>query len=125
MQHIKSLLAEPKMKNVQTVILWWVPKWFNVFVRANGELRVDQQVTRRSTPNSEISLTYVYRSTQENPEFTTDPGCQLLGTVELKNSTDIPFQQQVIETTFMFGNTELLVKMKNTTTGKEAYMTFE
>ncbi|WAR14075.1 HS12A-like protein [Mya arenaria] len=115
----------PDEKKVWKNGKWWVPKWFNVFVLANTELRVDQQVTRRSTPNSEISLTYVYRSTQENNEFTTEHGCQLVGTVELENSTDIPFEQQVIETTFMFGNTELLVKMKNTPIGKEAYMIFK
>ncbi|XP_052819973.1 heat shock 70 kDa protein 12A-like [Mya arenaria] len=174
-QHIKTLLAEPKMKRVQTVILvggfgesqyvqdrirkeipddlkytygtnvfqyfdenkypddkkvwengkWQVPFCFKVYVRVNEQVKVDQQMTKRSTPNSKISLTAVYRTTQEHPKYITDPGCELLGTIELENSTDIPFEQQRLETTFMFGDTELFVKTKNKTTGKEAYMTFE
>ncbi|XP_052819969.1 heat shock 70 kDa protein 12B-like [Mya arenaria] len=103
---------------------WKVDNCFDVFVRVNEEVRVDQQVTRECTPNSEISLTHIYRTTKQNPEYTTDPGCELLGTVQLENSTDIPFREQVIETTFMFGDTELRIKMKNTTTGKRAFMTF-
>ncbi|XP_052761061.1 heat shock 70 kDa protein 12B-like [Mya arenaria] len=104
---------------------WKVDNCFDVFVPVNEEVKVDQQVTRGCIPNSEISLTHIYRTTKQNPEYTTDSGCELLGTVQLENSTDIPFQQQVIETTFMFGDTELLIKMQNTTTGKDAFMTFK
>ncbi|WAR14071.1 HS12A-like protein [Mya arenaria] len=184
-QHLKSLLAEPKIKSVQTVILvggfgespyvqerirselagvrlivppdaglavlkgavgvfdwfdehkhpkekkvwidgeWSVDDCFDVNVRVNDEVIVDQQVTMASVPTSEISLTSVYRTTQEDPEYTTDPGCELLGTIELENSTEVPFEFQDIVTTFIFGDTELLVKKKNIATGKEAYMVFE
>ncbi|WAR14080.1 HS12A-like protein, partial [Mya arenaria] len=104
---------------------WSVPKCFNVYIRVNDEVRVNQQVIMKSIPTSEITLTSVYRTTQENPEYTTDPGCELLGTIRLECSKDIPLQHQVLETTFMFGGTELLVKKKNKTTGKETDMTFE
>ncbi|WAR27485.1 HS12B-like protein [Mya arenaria] len=109
-QHIRSLLAEAKMKRVQTVVL---------------EVRVEDQVTMIGTPYSKVSLTPVYRTIQENPEYVTDPGCELIGTVRLENSIDIPFEEQDIEDTFVFGDTELLVKTKNMATGKEAFMTFE
>ncbi|WAR14065.1 HS12A-like protein [Mya arenaria] len=115
----------PDDKKVRLSGVWLVPKCFNVYVRVNEEVGMNEQLTGVSNPTSEISVTPVYRTTQENPEYTTDPGCELLMTIELENSTDIPFEQQDIETTFMFGDTELLVKMKNTTTGKETYMTFE
>ncbi|WAR14055.1 HS12B-like protein [Mya arenaria] len=115
----------PEEKKVWKNGEWLIEKCFDVYVRVNEEVRVDKQVTMTNIPNNKISLTRVYRTTHENPEFTTDPGCNLLGIVKLKISTDIPFQQQIIETTFMFGDTELLVKTKNTITGKEAYMTFE
>ncbi|XP_052819958.1 heat shock 70 kDa protein 12A-like [Mya arenaria] len=104
---------------------WVLDKCFKVYVRVNEEVRVDQQVTMESYPTSKLTLTPVYRATHGNPEYTTDPGCELLGTVKLVNTTDIPFYQQHMETTFMFGHTELLVKTKNTTTGKEAFMTFK
>ncbi|WAR22029.1 HS12A-like protein [Mya arenaria] len=104
---------------------WYVPKCFDVYVRINEEVRVDQQVTMESIPNSEISITPIYRTTQVSPEYTTDPECELIGTITLENSLDIPFEEQDITTTFMFGDTELLVMTKNAFTGKEALMTFE
>ncbi|XP_052784409.1 heat shock 70 kDa protein 12A-like [Mya arenaria] len=104
---------------------WWVPNCFNVYARVNEEVRVEDQVTMIGTPYSKVSLTPVYRTIQENPEYVTDPGCELIGTVRLENSIDIPFEEQDIEDTFVFGDTELLVKTKNMATGKEAFMTFE
>ncbi|XP_052819952.1 heat shock 70 kDa protein 12A-like [Mya arenaria] len=104
---------------------WLVPYCFKVYVRVNEDVGVDHQVTNAGTPVSKISLTPVYRTAQVNPDFTTDPRCELLGTIKLENSSDIPFEEQELEDTFLFGDTELLVKSKNTVTGKEAFMTFE
>ncbi|XP_052819951.1 heat shock 70 kDa protein 12A-like [Mya arenaria] len=104
---------------------WLLNYCFDVYVRVNEEVRVDQMVTRKRIPTDTISLISVYRTTQENPEYITDPDCELLGTISIENSFDIPFQQQVIETTFMFGDTELLVKMMNVATGQIAYMILE
>ncbi|XP_052819941.1 heat shock 70 kDa protein 12A-like [Mya arenaria] len=121
-----TTFSEKKHQGKKKVMLngeWKVRDCFNVFVRVNEEVGVDHQVTIQSTPYSEISLTPVYRTTQQNPDFTTDPGCELLGTIELENSMDIPFENQYIEDTFLFGDTELLTK--NTFTGKEAFLTFE
>ncbi|WAR14317.1 HS12B-like protein, partial [Mya arenaria] len=47
-------------------------------------------------------------TTQAYPDFTTDPGCELIGTITLENSSDVPFEEQEIEHTFLFGDTELL-----------------
>ncbi|WAR14095.1 HS12A-like protein [Mya arenaria] len=104
---------------------WWVPKCFKVYRRVNDKVGVDVQVTKMGTPYSKVSLTPVYRMIQENPQYVTDPGCELIGTIRLENSIDIPFEEQDIEDTFVFGDTELLVKTKNMATGKEASMTFE
>ncbi|XP_052760622.1 heat shock 70 kDa protein 12B-like [Mya arenaria] len=115
----------PEEKKVLKNGEWLVKDCFKVYVRVKEEVRVDQQVTMQSLPISKTSLTSVYRTTQEYPEYTTDTGCELLGSIELENSTVIPFNEQKTEDTFMFGDTELLVKTKNITTGKEAFMTFE
>ncbi|WAR14072.1 HS12A-like protein [Mya arenaria] len=104
---------------------WQVPNYFKVYARVNTQVRVDKQMTRKSCPYGGKSLLSVYRTTNENPEYTTEDGCELLGEIELENSMDIPFEKQICEDTFMFGDTELLVKTKNTVTGKEAFMTFE
>ncbi|WAR14076.1 HS12A-like protein [Mya arenaria] len=90
----------PEEKKVWINGKWWLDKCFKVYVRVNEEVRVDQQVTRKNIPASEITHTPVYRTTQENPEYVTDSGCELLGTVELENSTDIPYEQQrlILET---------------------------
>ncbi|WAR14077.1 HS12A-like protein [Mya arenaria] len=87
----------PNEKQVWLDEKWLVDNCFNVFVRVNEEVGMGQQVTRESTPALKISKTQVYRTTQDNPKYTTDAGCELLGTVQLESSTDIPLQQQTIE----------------------------
>ncbi|XP_052819573.1 heat shock 70 kDa protein 12B-like [Mya arenaria] len=104
---------------------WMVNDFFLVFVRVKEEVEVDHQVTLKSLPMSKITLTNVYRTTQAYPDFTTDPGCELIGTITLEHSSDVPFEEQEIEHTFLFGDTELLVKTKNNFSGKEAFMIFE
>ncbi|XP_052819968.1 heat shock 70 kDa protein 12A-like [Mya arenaria] len=119
---------EKKHQGKKKVMLngtWQVRDYFNVFVRVNEEVGVDHQMTIKSHPHCKLSITPVFRTTQVNPEYTTDPGCELLGAIKLENSSDVPFKEQEIENTFLFGDTELLVKTKNTFTGKETFMTFE
>ncbi|KAH3808118.1 hypothetical protein DPMN_136469 [Dreissena polymorpha] len=47
------------------------------------------------------------RTKDRDPAFTTDPGCEQLGRIKNSCDTDIPLQEQIIKTTFMFGDTEL------------------
>ncbi|WAR14056.1 HS12B-like protein [Mya arenaria] len=77
----------PEEKKVLKNGEWLVKDCFKVYVRVKEEVRVDQQVTMQSLPISKTSLTSVYRTTQEYPEYTTDTGCELLGSIELENST--------------------------------------
>ncbi|WAR26422.1 HS12B-like protein, partial [Mya arenaria] len=96
--HVKSLLKEPKLRAVQTVVLVDVP--------------VDHQKSRGYNPIGYRSITPIYRTTAENPMYVTDPGCELLGTLVTELPRDIPLSELHYETTFMFGGTELVVKKR-------------
>ncbi|WAR26402.1 HS12B-like protein, partial [Mya arenaria] len=96
--HVKSLLKEPKLRAVQTVVLVDVP--------------VDHQKSRGYIPIGYRSITPIYRTTAENPMYVTDPGCELLGTLVTELPRDIPLSELHYETTFMFGGTELVVKKR-------------
>jgi molecular chaperone DnaK (HSP70) len=59
----------------------------------------------------------VYRSTDENPRFITDPTCQRLGILIIQLPPYTPGQTREIEETLIFGETELLCRAKDLRTG--------
>ncbi|WAR26444.1 HS12A-like protein, partial [Mya arenaria] len=79
--HVKSLLKEPKLRAVQTIVL----------------------VAYRTS-------IAIFRTTTENPVYVTDPGCELLGKLILELPRDMPLSELNTDITFIFGGTELVVK---------------
>ncbi|XP_052267992.1 heat shock 70 kDa protein 12B-like isoform X2 [Dreissena polymorpha] len=110
---------DPIEKKVLVNDVWKVDDVFNVYIKANEEVTVDKEISHYHTPATNISTIDVYRTLSEKPEYTTDPGCEHLCSLELKNTDNLAFKDQKIKVTFMFGNTELLVKVYHTVTGKE------
>ncbi|KAH3821746.1 hypothetical protein DPMN_123513 [Dreissena polymorpha] len=102
---------------------WKVENCFEVFVRASEEIPVDHCVSHYFKPLGPVTDIPVFRTLSENPRYTTDPGCELLGSFEITNIPNIPFIDQEIGITFMFGLTELLVKAKHMTNRKEEVLT--
>ncbi|KAH3751170.1 hypothetical protein DPMN_185719 [Dreissena polymorpha] len=98
---------------------------FQVFVSVNEVIPVDHCVLYHANPLSQISIFPVYRTQSENPRYTTDSGCELLGSFTIANTSNIPFHDQEIVVTFMFGLTELLVKAKHMHTLKEEVLTLD
>ncbi|WAR26456.1 HS12A-like protein [Mya arenaria] len=88
--HLKSILKEPKLKAVQTIVL----------------------VAYKTTSP-------IYRTTVENPVYVTEHGCELLGTLVTELPRDIPLSELDHDITFMFGGTELVVKVRVRKTGQE------
>ncbi|KAH3860024.1 hypothetical protein DPMN_022916 [Dreissena polymorpha] len=104
---------------------WKVNDVFKIFVKASEEVSVDQEVTQNTVPFSSVSLCTMYRTFSENPEYTTDPECELLGQLKMKNEDNVPLEKQEHKITFMFGNTELLVKVYNTFNGAEKMISLD
>ncbi|KAH3877654.1 heat shock 70 kDa protein 12B-like [Dreissena polymorpha] len=100
-----------------------VNKCFEVFVRANEEVKTSHTCAHKIHPISATSTLNVYKSRLSDPEFTTDDGCERMGTLTIKNSPEIPITEQELEVTFMFAETEIKVKVKNKNTGKEETLT--
>ncbi|KAH3806717.1 hypothetical protein DPMN_135041 [Dreissena polymorpha] len=118
---------------------WIIKNVFEVFVRVNEDVPVDSKVERLTTPHSKSSRIPIYRTRVRDPVFTTDPGCELIVTVEILRN----FKQSDIQgirqgpglhkisrmlkhkTAFMFEDTKLLIKQTNTKPGKEHTLTLD
>ncbi|KAH3729178.1 hypothetical protein DPMN_055144 [Dreissena polymorpha] len=104
---------------------WKVENCFHIFVRANDLIPVNHCVTHFITPLSSVSVIAVYKSVSENPKYITGIGCTRIGTLWIENNKDIPLHMQEKEVTFMFGNTEIFVYVKQTETGREERLTLD
>ncbi|XP_052779593.1 heat shock 70 kDa protein 12A-like [Mya arenaria] len=98
---------------------WWVRNCFDVFVRVNKDVPIDFQITQEFIPTAYKTTSPIYRTTAENPVYVTDPGCELLGKLELELPRDIPLSELDHDITFLFGGTELVVKVRVRKTGQE------
>ncbi|KAH3717970.1 heat shock 70 kDa protein 12A-like [Dreissena polymorpha] len=101
----------------------WLVRSFRVFVKINEQINENHRVTYSFNPVSTMPCTCVYRTVLPDPEFVTDKECELLGTLSIRVREDVPLGDQTYNVTFMFGDTELLVIVKDTTTGKEDQLT--
>ncbi|KAH3748380.1 hypothetical protein DPMN_182825 [Dreissena polymorpha] len=104
-----------------------VANCFQIFVRVNESIAVVHEVTHTTIPvdNTTETSFCVYRTLSENPMYTTDPGCELLGKLRIKNIANVPLHDQKHIVTFMFGHSELLVKVKHTLTGDIETLTLD
>ncbi|KAH3690945.1 heat shock 70 kDa protein 12B-like [Dreissena polymorpha] len=115
----------PAEKKVYEDGKWEVKDAFMIFVRLNEEVQVDSKVTHFCTPRDEHSEIKIYRTKDRDPAFTTDPGCEQLGLIEIVNNRDSPLKEQTIKITFMFGDTELHIFCENVMTGKVKTLTLD
>ncbi|KAH3808095.1 hypothetical protein DPMN_136445 [Dreissena polymorpha] len=104
---------------------WKVENSFKIFVRCNEDVPVDSKVTHLTIPTCEHGSINIYRTKDRYPAFTTDPGCERLGLIEIERDKDIPLKEQKTKTTFMFGDTELHILCENVMTGKVETLTLD
>ncbi|KAH3748296.1 hypothetical protein DPMN_182734 [Dreissena polymorpha] len=98
---------------------WYARNCFNIFVKANEEISVDHEIVRSFKVHSKHSRCQVYRTMSDKPEYTTEPGCELIGILEINSTDSVTLTDQSIEVHFMFGHTELLIEVTNLHTGKK------
>ncbi|XP_052217069.1 heat shock 70 kDa protein 12A-like isoform X2 [Dreissena polymorpha] len=118
---VRSIYDEKKHPAERKVYIdgkWGVKRSFEIFVRANEDVNVGSKVTHLTTPAREHSTITIYRTKDRDPTFTTDPGCEKLGKIEIERDKDIPLNEQETKTTFMFGDTELHVLCEIAKIGK-------
>ncbi|XP_052242549.1 heat shock 70 kDa protein 12A-like [Dreissena polymorpha] len=89
--------------------------------------RLKEELKNRKliVPPEAVSVIAVYKSVSENPKYITGIGCTRIGTLWIENNKDIPLHMQEKEVTFMFGNTEIFVYVKQTETGREERLTLD
>ncbi|KAH3748381.1 heat shock 70 kDa protein 12A-like [Dreissena polymorpha] len=101
---------------------WCVFNRFKIYVNANEEISVDREVVRHFIAFAKETLIRVYRTKSDKPINTTEAGCERLVTFRINNTDSVSLSDQRIEVHFMFGRTELLIKVKRSLTGEEKHL---
>ncbi|XP_045169647.2 heat shock 70 kDa protein 12A-like [Mercenaria mercenaria] len=112
--------AQSKKTNVHGKDM--VKDLFEVNVRAGDEIKLGQEYSSRFKLSEDISKATsvrVYRSTNKERKYVTDDDCKLLGKIRINSSEGKNLKDRHITVTLVFGDTELLVKVKIFETGKE------
>lgn len=89
-----------------------------------GKTKVEY-VCRPARADDKVSTVEVYESTEENPGYTFDPGCQKLGELRVSMPDISKGKERRIRITMHFGFTELKVTAREEGTNNEAEVTFD
>ncbi|WAR31339.1 HS12B-like protein, partial [Mya arenaria] len=96
---------------------WRARDCFKVFAAVDDEVRYDTEFVYKFAQRGTISTSVrIFRSTERSPVYVTEPDCEFLGTIELNHTIDYV----TIQITFMFGQTELMVKARLMESGRES-----
>ncbi|XP_053383497.1 heat shock 70 kDa protein 12B-like [Mercenaria mercenaria] len=88
---------------------------FSVLVRVNEEVQVGQEIKRDflNRFNVQKKGLFMYKSTERDLDYVTGKGCSLLGEVRLDQEGNSSNDDDTVDVTFVFGDTELSVKVHN------------
>jgi hypothetical protein len=119
---------ELKHKHAEVKFIDGVKKAINIFmimIRAGKEVNIGDIIsTGPLTPIYPDKTNVIVYCTEEiDPEYTTDIGCKHIGTLIVKHANGKSKKDNEIEASFIFGDTELLVKAVNIRT-KEEFSTY-
>jgi hypothetical protein len=93
---------------------------FHIFVRKDETIKLGKEIRDDFTPNDlQKTSVSIYKSTKRDPEYVTDDGCTKLGALTIEHPEGKTFEDKKFDTTFVFGDTELFVKVKIKKTGQE------
>ena len=94
---------------------------FLIYVEKGQEVKVGYTVTDQVFPSSDDSKTMVfnlYTSHQKAPRYVTDRTCALLGKFNVKLPKGKTASDKAIERSLIFGDTEIMMKIKHLSTGE-------
>ncbi|XP_052788705.1 heat shock 70 kDa protein 12A-like [Mya arenaria] len=119
---IHRVFDEKKHKHIKPVYnekakCHFIENYFSVFVSVDEEMKTDAKFTQmfEQRYGSDRTLINIFRSTLKDPSLVTEPESEKVGTVDIRH----PVDNVKIYVTFMFGETELIVKARIQETGKE------
>ncbi|XP_045182581.2 heat shock 70 kDa protein 12B-like [Mercenaria mercenaria] len=97
---------------------------FDVLVHVDEEVKVGQEIKRDflNEINVQKKGLFIYKSTERDPDYVTGKGCSLLGEVLLDKEGNISNDGRA-DVTFVFGDTELSVKVRSKTRLTMKYIT--
>ncbi|WAR02826.1 HS12B-like protein [Mya arenaria] len=117
--HLKELLKEERLKSVKNIM---VMGCFDAFVKAGDEVEVNAELSKEFPANSqEMSLIEIYQSAKPEPWYVNDSECTKLGDL-LISHPGAKQNKRKIDVTFIFGETELVVKWRIHETGNEEFL---
>lgn len=93
---------------------------FRIYVEKGQEVKVGYTVTDKVQPSSDDSgmMTFnIYTSNEKAPKFVTDRACALLGKFHIKLPRGKTTEERAYERSLVFGDTEIMLKMKHLQTG--------
>ncbi|XP_060596211.1 heat shock 70 kDa protein 12B-like [Ruditapes philippinarum] len=119
---------EQKHKNAEVKFINGKKKACNVprtIIQAGEEVNIGKIISKGPFTPSDPDETniMVYCTEEIDPEYTTDNGCKHIGTLRVAHSNGRSKEDNQLETSFIFGDTELLVKAVNVRT-KEEFSTY-
>ncbi|XP_052799277.1 uncharacterized protein LOC128230890 [Mya arenaria] len=96
---------------------------FKAFVSMGDEVKLNKEISDEFTTNSpEMSLIEIYQSTSKLPYYVADADCTKLGDLIVHHPNGPQEKEKKIDVTFIFGETELVVKWRVKDTGKEEFL---
>jgi hypothetical protein len=118
--------VEQKHKNAKVKFVDGIKKADNIFgiiIRAGEEVNIRNTISKgpyTPTDPDETTLS-VYCTEEIDPEYTTDIGCKHVGTLRVAHANGRSKTDNRLDASFIFGDTELLVKAVNIRTEEEFY----
>lgn len=93
---------------------------FRIYVEKGQEVNVGYTVTDKVQPSTEgASMTFnIYTSHEQAPKFVTDRTCKLLGKFHIRLLRGKNAEERAFERSLVFGDTELMLKVKHLRTGE-------
>ncbi|KAK3576408.1 hypothetical protein CHS0354_026741 [Potamilus streckersoni] len=103
---------------------------YNKYIEIGQRVTIGHTVSTISEPTSgsDTGLHFsLYTSRSKSTQFVTDKGCRLLGTLQVPLAVGNTVADKRVETSLIFGDTELILEAKQVKTGKmfRAYFSFE
>lgn len=95
---------------------------FSIHAKAGQVVRLrEEQPAKSYSPveDDQVEVSFsIYRSAGTEPELITDPGCKRIGSLSVPIPAKSDCEDRSVETSFLFGGTEIIVNVKVTATGE-------
>jgi len=101
---------------------------FIVLARAGDEVKFGDEKTKHMVPVSDDQLCSSYniiRTEDPNPILSDENGCHEIGSLTVEHSEGYTVDDKVMAVTFLFGDTELKVKITVEQTGKTFFLSID